>query len=101
MGSIGRNIWEKFINTYPLLFRTNEEHWYDTLNEIEDYIKKHNHLPSSYDKDKNVKILGNWINTQKKQYKENIYIMKEQIIRKDFEEFMNTYQLLFNKYLNH
>ena len=94
-----RNKWEDFINTYAHLFMSNDEMWNDTLKKVKLYIKTNNKLPSSTDKNKEIKQLGNWISTQKANYSNKEYIMKEENIRIKWEDFINTYAHLFNRNL--
>ncbi len=94
-----RNIWEDFINTYSHLFMSNDEIWNDTLEKVKMYIETNNKLPSSTDKNKDIKQLGTWISTQKKNYSKQEQIMKEENIRNIWENFINTYSHLFNRNL--
>jgi cell shape-determining protein MreC len=90
-----RNKWEDFISTYSHLFMSNEEIWNDTLEKVKLYIETNNKLPSSEDKDKDIKQLGIWILHQKKNYSNKEYIMKEENIRNIWEDFISTYSHLF------
>jgi superfamily II DNA or RNA helicase len=90
-----RNIWEDFINTYSYLLMSNEEIWNDTLEKVRLHIETNNKLPSSTDKNKDIKQLGNWISHQKKSYSKKEKIMKEENIRNIWENFINTYAHLF------
>ena len=87
--------WEKFMNDYEELFKTNEELWNENKNKVIDYVKEYNILPSRHSKDNEIKTLGSWINNQKKNYKNNKEIMKNKEIRKEWEKFMNDYEELF------
>jgi superfamily II DNA or RNA helicase len=66
--------------------------WHDKLKLVEQYIIDNNKTPSSESKDKTIKILGVWLLGQKNSYKNRIYIMKQENIRKDFEKFTEKYQ---------
>jgi superfamily II DNA or RNA helicase/cell shape-determining protein MreC len=90
-----RNIWEDFINTYSHLFMSNDEMWNDTLEKAKLYIETNDELPSQHNKNKDIKQLGWWISTQKKNYNNKKYIMKEENIRNKWEDFINTYSHLF------
>jgi superfamily II DNA or RNA helicase/ribosomal protein S17E len=90
--------WEEFIEKYNDLFKTNIELWYDKFNLVKDYVIKNNILPSKESKDDNTKILGNWIGSQKSKYKKNIEIMKNEQIKKEWEEFIEKYSDLFKTY---
>ena len=87
--------WERFINEYNKLFKTNEELWYENKNKVIDYIKEYNKLPSHENKEIEIKKLGKWISHQKTNYKNNKVIMKNEEIRKEWEKFMNDYEELF------
>jgi hypothetical protein len=93
--------WEEFINSskYNKYFISNEEGWYNTLEEIKKYIDENNKRPSSTDKDNNIKTLGIWISNQNKNYSKKKQIMKNDIIRINWEEFINDtkYKKHFNK----
>jgi len=90
-----RIIWENFNNTYSHLFMSNDERWNDTLEKVRLYIETNNKLPSTINKNKDIKQLGIWISTQKKNYSKQEYIMKEENIRIIWEDFNNTYSHLF------
>jgi superfamily II DNA or RNA helicase len=90
-----REQWEAFTNKYQTLFMSNEDIWNNSKNQVEDYIQIHNKLPSSTDKDKNIKQLGSWLSTQKANYKNQQYIMKDPQIREQWDAFTNKYQTLF------
>jgi hypothetical protein len=69
------------------LFVSEKDKWYNNLNEIKKYINIHNKKPRLGPK--NIKILGNWIQTQKKNYKNKIGIMKEKTIFTEWHNFIN------------
>jgi hypothetical protein len=90
-----RKLWEEFYNKYITLFRTNQEIWLDNLHNIREYIKQNNVLPSYFHKDENIKYLGLWVRNQTTNYDKNQYIMKNEEIRKIWEDFVEKYQELF------
>jgi DNA-directed RNA polymerase subunit H (RpoH/RPB5) len=90
-----RESWKLILEKYKKLFKTNKEIWYDSLKELEEYIKKYNKLPSQIDKNINIKKLGSWSSTQKQNYKNKKCIMKDEQIRKIWEEFIEKYKELF------
>ena len=85
--------WEKFIEKYSKYFKSDIEKWKENLNKLEEYIIVNDKLPSTIDK--NVKQLGRWIAYQKTHYKNNTNIMKDEDIRKQWEEFIEKYKELF------
>ena len=90
-----RKTWEKFIEKYNELFKTNQEKWYDNLKKLEEHILINNQLPSTYNKIKKISNLGQWLLCQKRSYKNNDCIMKNEEIRKQWEEFIEKYKELF------
>ena len=92
-----RKEWEEFVSKYSILFMSNEEQWYDALEKIKLYIETNNKLPSSKDKNKDIKQLGKWVSHQKNNYKNQEYIMKDENIRKEWEEFVSKYSHIFSK----
>jgi len=59
------NKWNEFINNplYITYFQSNEDNWYELLNQVIKYFDIYNKRPSKYNKDKNIKSLGQWITT--------------------------------------
>jgi hypothetical protein len=68
----------------------NEEIWEKRLEELQDYLDLHKKRPSCKDKNKKIKSLGLWTNSQAKTYHKHIYIMKEKKVRKMWEIFTNN-----------
>ena len=98
-----RKKWEEFINDnkYKQYFISNEEDWNNKLKEVMKYIDDNNKRPSSEDKIKNIKQLGQWILIQKYNYDKENCIMKDKNIRKKWEQFINNdnYKKYFIKYI--
>ena len=90
-----RKLWEEIVNKYQEVFKTTEEIWKDNLNNLKEYINIHNKLPASCSKDKNIKYLGLWVRNQEKNYDKMQYIMKNEINRMLWEEFMKDNIELF------
>ena len=65
------------------------ETWRNSLLKVKEYIIKYKKTPSTHDKIKEFKILGQWISNQKNKYKENAKIMKNKEIRDEWEQFIN------------
>jgi hypothetical protein len=90
-----RKIWEEFVNMYSAFFISKEEKWYDTLEKVKLHIKTNNKLPSLYDKNQDIKQLGLWVSNQKGNYKKHQHSMKDDNIRKIWEEFVNMCSAFF------
>jgi len=84
-----REIWEKFIQKYKQYFMSDEEKWRNMLKRIIDYIDKYNKLPSRTKKNNKDSILAIWITKQIIDYKNKKNIMKNNIIRKEWENIIN------------
>ena len=87
-----RRLWEDFINDdkYKNYFLTNEEEWKLNLEWIKKYIDENKKRPSTENKkDKYIKIHGEWISTQQKNYRKKQYNMIASNIRKLWEDFIN------------
>jgi len=90
-----RKIWEKFIDDYRVYFINNNDKWLNALQQAKNYIDKYNRKPSYKDKNKDIKTLGKWISEQPTMYKKRVKIMKNEEIRKIWEDFTNAYQKYF------
>ena len=89
-------LWKDFITKYKIFFMSNDEIWYYNLELAKKYIDNHKKKPSDIYNDKNIKKLGSWIVTQRKNYKKNDHIMKDEIIKKEWENFITS-----DKYKNY
>ena len=89
----------EFINDdkYKNYFLSNQEEWYDNLNNVKKYIDENNKLPSLTDKDNDIKKIKQWINDQIKNNCKKEKIMKKyENIYKTWDEFINNQQ--YKKY---
>jgi hypothetical protein len=91
------NKWNEFINDskYKKYFQSNEDNWYELLNDVIKYINTYNKKPSRTDKNEIIKRFGDWISNQQKNYKNITQIMKNEEIYNKWSEFIND-----NKYKN-
>jgi dephospho-CoA kinase len=87
--------WEDFIQKYKVYFLSNEELWFNSLKQVEEYIIKNGKRPSKSDEDVEIKKLGQWISTQQKNYNKNENIMKDTIIKTHWEDFIEKYKEYF------
>lgn len=90
-----KNTWKEFIEKYKFYFQSNEEIWINKLEELKNYIDNNNKIPSRLDKNGNIKKLGAWLNMQNISYKKTLHIMKEEKIKKIWEEFIDKYKIYF------
>jgi len=90
-----RIIWKQFIEKNYILFESNEQIWYNKLNQLKKYIENNQKLPSNSDKDKDIKALANWIQTQKENFQLQKHIMSFEYIRKEWEQMTSKHIILF------
>jgi ribosomal protein S17E len=90
-----RKLYETFIEKYKEYFLDNNEIWLNNLKLVSDYIDNNSKRPSSEDKNKDIKQLGQFLSNQQKNYKNNEQIMKDSNIRKLYEEFIKKYKKYF------
>jgi hypothetical protein len=86
-----RKLYENFIKEYIEYFLSNEEMWKSKLIQVKNYINENNKLPSTHDKNNEIKQLSSWLNTQRQNYKKEINIMKNKTIKNLYEEFIKEY----------
>jgi len=90
-----KHLWEEFVNKYQSYFMTNEEIWKHNFDKVEEYIIINNILPSHNDINTDIVSLARWICTQKRNYENNQYSMKNTIIKQQWEDFINKYKSHF------
>jgi hypothetical protein len=90
-----RAYWENFMNQWPEWFLVNEIQWMKTLAELKKYIQSRGKLPSHHSKETKEGYLGRWVCNQQNNYKKVTRIMKNKVIRKRWEVFMNHYPRMF------
>ncbi len=85
-----RKLWEDFIkdDQYKHYMMSKQDLWVYNLEQCKTYINIHKNRPSSRDKEVNIKYMGNWLINQNKNYKKTNEIMKDELIRKKWEEFI-------------
>ena len=88
------NTWSEFINDekYNKYFLTNDDQWFISFNKYKSFINKNHKLPTQ----KSNKILSQWGQTQKQNYKIGKDIMKNLKIYNKWSEFINDEK--YNKY---
>ena len=86
------DIWTDFINhpSYKEYLQLSpEDDWNINLNKVKKYIDENKKTPSSTHKDKDIKSLGTWIVSQKKNYKNKLHCMKNINIYDIWTAFIN------------
>ena len=69
--------------------------WDEKLGMVKKYIDENGKRPSNRDNHEKIKQIGKWISTQITNYKKKTYIMKNQDIRKKWENFIKEYEQYF------
>lgn len=93
-----RESWIEFTKENSEYFKSNEKAWYETLAEVKAYIDENNKSPSNIDTNSKIRKLARWISYQHKNYLFQNRIMKNEQIRKSWEEFVEKYNTQINKY---
>jgi superfamily II DNA or RNA helicase len=90
--------WKKFTNDdkYTKYFMSVEDEWFLNLKQIKEFIDLHDKRPNNHG-DKDEQKLGSWITTQKSNYKENKFIMKNEQMKNAWLEFINDEK--YGKYI--
>lgn len=70
-----------------------EDYWFEMLDKVKQYIDKYERMPSSEDKDKNIKKMGGWLLCQIQNHRKNIRFMKNKKIK--WEDFLEKYNEYF------
>ncbi len=89
---IARKEYEEFLEEYKCYFsknQNNDEIWKTNLIQVEEYINKYNKKPTHSDK------LGFWLSRQQQNYKNIDRTMKNETIRKLYENFITKYKKYF------
>jgi hypothetical protein len=89
--------WTNFIEEYKEYFMSNEEGWYNNLEQVKKYIDENHKRPSSRDNNKEIKKLGNWLSNQQNNYIDKKQIMKNNSIYLKWTEFISDikYKIYF------
>lgn len=83
-----RKKWEEFLETYKQYFITNEELWNNMLDKVKNYIVKEGKRPSNSDKNNDIRQMARWIGASQTNYAKKKEIMKNEDIRRKWEEFV-------------
>ena len=81
--------YEMIYNSMGIL-QNNKRIWLDKLEQVKQYIDKNESRPSTIDKNKEYKTLGNWISTQQTNYKKKSKSMSNKEIYNIWEDFINS-----------
>ena len=82
--------YRKFFEKYSEYFMTPEEKWLSNFEKLLKYTYENNKLPTGSDSDDDIRYLGKWLGTQKRNYVKKIQIMKNKDIYKKWKLFVET-----------
>ena len=87
--------YKQFLLDYREYFISNDDKWFNTLEEVKQYIDKNNIKPSQTHKKIEIKTLGKWLSQQQTNYNKKTKCMKNDIIVKAYEQFLLDYREYF------
>jgi hypothetical protein len=90
-----RTQWEAFEDNNVPLPSTSRHRWMATLNRLEQYIASNDQIQAENSHKMTLEELATWLSNQKRYYNEQTDIMKDQIIRAQWETFMCNHSDLF------
>jgi len=90
LNDIHNKLWEDFMNRYPDLFLDNVKMWLKKFKILEEFVEKNDRFPTNIEYD--------WFSTQRDNYKNNYHIMKNEEIKKIWEDFIEKYCYLLKDY---
>ena len=86
-----RKEWEEFKEKYAEYILYGEELWRFKLKKVKKFIDDNEKTPSVSSKNPEEKTLSRWIHQATQNYKNNKYIMENEEIRKEWDEFKEKY----------
>jgi hypothetical protein len=92
------NEWLKFEDEYKEYILSGEQKWLYNLQKTIQYIEKNKKLPSSIDKNNDIKILGKWYSRQIEFEKERLHLFQSYSIWNKWLEFKEKYKYLTLNY---
>lgn len=96
-----RNRWNEFINNekYKKYFLSIEQIWKNTLNNVKNYANDNMNVVKKLENNIDIQYMKKWILYQQHNYKNERSIMKNNDIRKNWEDFVNSdkYKIYLNR----
>ena len=83
--------WENFKEEYAEYVLGGEKLWRFTFEKVKKFINENKNRPNEKSKNPEEKKLGAWLSTQNTNYKNNTYIMKNEEITQEWEDFKEEY----------
>ena len=92
------NLWSNFLEEYKEYLKSDYDNWYENFDELKQFININKITPNKRSKNEIEKKLGNWLGTQKQNYKKKQKSMKDETRYNLWSEFTEKY--LNNCYTN-
>jgi hypothetical protein len=94
-----KKIWEDFVNKNNILFGTSEQKWFRRFNKLKDFVINNNRYPNEHINcnDKYEIKLGYFVNANQENSKNNTQIMKNNNIKKLWDDFISEYDEKFKQ----
>eukprot|EP00965_Chrysotila_dentata_P181855 6003483-Pleurochrysis_carterae.AAC.1 len=99
-----RKEWEAFVDAHSEVFEDNVTKWRRQLRNLQSFIQARSgdggqqqpgKRPSDNSKDPDEKKLAQWMQYQQHSYARNLHIMKDPVVRKEWQAFVDAHSELF------
>ena len=95
-------IWRQFLEEYKEYFKSNDENWFESFEELKKFIDENKRRPQEDEnkirpQEKNEKILAKWLSHQIDNYKKKTLSMKDTERYKIWTQFLEEYKEYFKK----
>ena len=87
--------WNIFKNEYDSYFKSNNEKWLRNFDEMKNFFVVNNRKPTHHSEDEQEKRLGNFIQTNRENYKDKKGTMTDVVIYDNWTNFMEEYEQFF------
>lgn len=88
-----RKIWADFCEKHKTFFLKDQELWEYKLNKVKMFIDETNTKPNKKSNNFEERQLARWIETQKRNYRINIHVISNEIIKDKWIEFCKKYKI--------
>ena len=85
------NLWTEFLEKYKEYFKSDDEHWYENIDELKKFININKIMPNKRSKNEIEKKIGYWLSQQKQNYKKKQKSMKDETRYNLWTEFTEKY----------
>jgi superfamily II DNA or RNA helicase len=86
-------LWHNLINDNQELFLSKDEIWLNDLTKVKEFIKETKHRPNKNSSNIEEKRLGNWLQHQCQNLRNDQYSMKTKSLKQEFESFVKEYEI--------